>query len=174
MQSFIMNSYEVFIHIHQGCFADTGAIVRLPQCQRSKPGGYGKISQCITTTKQKPCAYFSGYTLHSMECCNCRFIETFLDLYKTVFKYKIIYLSPLSTVVYKMSLCRKRDHTSLYTCAPTGYQKIGGTSSLLKIWHFEGISRISVKIYVSVIVCRISAAYHQYVDYTYVYKAPQY
>ena len=39
------------IHIHQGCFAGTGAIVRLPQCQWSKPDGYGKISQCITTTK---------------------------------------------------------------------------------------------------------------------------
>ena len=33
MQSFIMNSHEVFINIHQGCFAGTGAIVRLPQCQ---------------------------------------------------------------------------------------------------------------------------------------------
>ena len=33
MQSFIMNSHEVFIHIHQCCFAGTGAIVRLPQCQ---------------------------------------------------------------------------------------------------------------------------------------------
>ena len=51
MQSFMMNSHEVFIHIHQGCFAGTGAIVRLPQCQWSKPDGYGKISQCITTTK---------------------------------------------------------------------------------------------------------------------------
>ena len=51
MQSFIMNSHEVFIHIHQGCFAGTGAIVRLPQCQWCKPGGYGKISQCIATTK---------------------------------------------------------------------------------------------------------------------------
>ena len=51
MQSFIMNSHEVFIHIHQGCFAGTGAIVRLPQCQWSKPDGYGKISQCITPTK---------------------------------------------------------------------------------------------------------------------------
>ena len=51
MQSFIMNSHEEFIHIHQGCFAGTGAIVRLPQCQWSKPNGYGKISQCITTTK---------------------------------------------------------------------------------------------------------------------------
>ena len=66
MQSLIMNSHEVFIHIHQGCFAGTGAIVRLPQCQRSKPDGYGKISQCITTTKHskaKPCAYFLGYTV---------------------------------------------------------------------------------------------------------------
>ena len=51
MQSFIMNSHEVFIHIHQGCFAGTGAIVRLPPCQWSKPDGYGKISRCITTTK---------------------------------------------------------------------------------------------------------------------------
>ena len=51
MQPFIMNSHEVFIHIHQGCFAGTGPIVRMPQCQWSKPGGYGKISQCITTTK---------------------------------------------------------------------------------------------------------------------------
>ena len=51
MQSFIMSSHEVFIHIHQGCFAGIGAIVRLPQCQWSKPDGYGKISQCITTTK---------------------------------------------------------------------------------------------------------------------------
>ena len=66
MQSFIMNSHEVFIHIHQGCFAGTGAIVRLPQCQWSKPDGYGKISQCITTakhSKEKPCAYFLGYTV---------------------------------------------------------------------------------------------------------------
>ena len=51
MQSFIMNSHELFIHIHQGCFAGTGAIVRLPQCQWSKPDGYEKISQCITTTR---------------------------------------------------------------------------------------------------------------------------
>ena len=51
VQSFIMNSHEVFIHIHQGCFAGSGAIVRLPQCQWSKSDGYGKISQCITTTK---------------------------------------------------------------------------------------------------------------------------
>ena len=51
MLSFIINSHEVLIPIHQGCFAGTGAIVRLPQCQWCKPDGYGKISQCITTTK---------------------------------------------------------------------------------------------------------------------------
>ena len=65
MQSFIMNSYEVLIHIHQGCFAGTGAIVRLPQCQWSKPDGYGKISQCITTTKHSKaktvCIFFGIY-----------------------------------------------------------------------------------------------------------------
>ena len=44
MQSFIMNSHEVFIHIHQGYFAGTGAIVKLPQCQLSKPDGYGEIN----------------------------------------------------------------------------------------------------------------------------------
>ena len=66
LQSFIMKSHEVFIHIRQGCFADTGAIVRLPQCQWIKPDGYGKISQCIpqqNTAKHKPCAYFLGYTV---------------------------------------------------------------------------------------------------------------
>ena len=63
MQSFIMNSLEVFIHIHHGSFAGTGAIVRLPQCQWSKTDGYGKFSQCITTTKHsiaKPVCIFLG------------------------------------------------------------------------------------------------------------------
>ena len=62
MQSFIMNSHEVFIHIHQGCFVGTGAIFRLPQCQWSKPDGYGKSSQCITTkhSKEKTVCIFLG------------------------------------------------------------------------------------------------------------------
>ena len=68
MRSFIMNSHEVFIHIHQGCFAGTGAIVRLPQCQWSKPDGYGKISQCITTTKHSKaktmCIFLGIYCMH--------------------------------------------------------------------------------------------------------------
>ena len=70
MQSFIMNSHEVFIHIHQGCFAGTGAIVRLPQCQWSKPDGYGKISQCITTKKHSKaktvCIFLGIYCTYRM------------------------------------------------------------------------------------------------------------
>ena len=73
MQSFIMNSHEVFIHIHQGCFAGTGAIVRLPQCQWSKPEGYGKISQRITTTKHSKaktvCIFLGKYCIYGLYCC---------------------------------------------------------------------------------------------------------
>ena len=64
-----MNSHEAFIHIHQGCFAGTGAIVRLPQCQWSKPDGYRKISQCITTTKHSKaktvCIFLGKYCIVS-------------------------------------------------------------------------------------------------------------
>ena len=74
MQSFIMNSYEVFIHIHQGCFAGTGAIVRLPQCQWSTPDGYGKISQCITTTK------------HSKAKTTCIFLRIYCSSWKFSWK----------------------------------------------------------------------------------------
>ena len=75
MQSFIMNSHEVFIHIHQGCFAGTEAIVRLPQCQWSKPDGYGKISQCITTTKHSKaktvCIFLGIYCMYSYSISAC-------------------------------------------------------------------------------------------------------
>ena len=78
MQSFIMNSHEVFIHIHQGCFAGTGAIVRLPQCQWNKPDGYGKIGQCITTTKHSKaktvCTFLGIY-------CSSQAYEIYFHLY---------------------------------------------------------------------------------------------
>ena len=68
VQSFIMNSHEVFIHIHQGCFAGIGAIIRLQQCQWSKPDGYGKISQCITTKKHSKaktvCIFLGIYCIY--------------------------------------------------------------------------------------------------------------
>ena len=80
MQSFIMNSHEVFIHIHQGCFAGTGAIVRLPQCQWSKPDGYGIISQCITTTKHSKvktvCIFLGIYCMYG----TCRVDIVFLHI----------------------------------------------------------------------------------------------
>ena len=46
----------------------TGTIVRLPQCQWSKPDGYGKISQCITTTKHSKaktvCIFLGIYCMY--------------------------------------------------------------------------------------------------------------
>ena len=77
-----MNSHETFIHIHQGCFAGTGAIVRLPQCQWSKPDGYGKISQCITTTKHSKaktvCIFLGIYCIGLVETLLCIFPTGFL------------------------------------------------------------------------------------------------
>ena len=91
MQSFIMNSHEVFIHIHQGCFAGTGAIVRLPQCQWSKPDGYGKISQCITTTK------------HS----KAKTVCIFLGLYCTLLNYFIHWIDVSRGTTIKLSTWMK-------------------------------------------------------------------
>ena len=72
-----MNSHELFIHIHQGCFAGTGAIVRLPQCQWSKPDGYGKISQCISTIKHSKaktvCIFLGIYCISTMGSTKCIF-----------------------------------------------------------------------------------------------------
>ena len=75
-----MNSHEVFIHFHQGCFAGTGAIVRLPQCQWSKPDGYGKISQCITTTK------------HSKAKTVCIFLGIYCIIWNTLMRYHLEYV----------------------------------------------------------------------------------
>ena len=97
MQSFIMNSHEVFIHIHQGCFAGTGAIVRLPQCQWSKPDGYGKLSQCITTAKHSKaktvCIFLGIYCSLSA----CIYIIAYL------FDQQTISLSALCSRLWEMS-----------------------------------------------------------------------
>ena len=88
MQSIIMNSHDVFIHIHQGCFAGTGAIVRLPQCQWSRPDGYGKISQYITTTKHSKaktvCIFLgiycrSGSALSQVMACSLTALSHYLN-----------------------------------------------------------------------------------------------
>ena len=90
MQLFIMNSHEVFIHIHQGCFAGTGAIVRLPQCQWSKPDGFGKISQCITTTKHskaKTVCMFLGIYCKLRQMCERHELREYFTLMVKWHKY---------------------------------------------------------------------------------------
>ena len=102
MQSFIMNSHEVFIHIHQGCFAGTGAIVRLPQCQWSKPDKYGKISQCITTTKHskaKTVCIFLGIYCMLVHFLETQFEATFGQWINTV-AYAIFVLSDFISINY--------------------------------------------------------------------------
>ena len=94
MQSFIMNSHEVFIHIHQSCFAGTGAIARLPQCQWSKPDGYGKISQCITTTK------------HSKAKTMCIFLR--------IYCISLVHVDTLGTVFYLTNNAFNMDTEGLY------------------------------------------------------------
>ena len=101
MQSFIMNSHEVFIHIHQGCFAGTGAIVRLPQCQWSKPDGYGKISQCITTTKHSKaktvCIFLGIYCISPKSCDTFAFIIGWVITLWTADFLILVYLFTMAT-----------------------------------------------------------------------------
>ena len=105
MLSFIMNSHEVFIHIHQGCFAGTGAIVRLPQCQWSKPDGYGKISQCITTIK------------HSKAKTVCIFLGIYCTAHVTDISLILVsvYHGPTSTVGKTLQWCHKSPAPRLFT-----------------------------------------------------------
>ena len=116
MQSFIMNSHEVFIHIHQGCFAGTGAIVRLPQCQWSKPDGYGKISQCITTTKHskaKTVCIFLG--IYCSAVLNGQAIDQFHPLckvYSSIIDYPFICWCCSSEVPLIMQLIIETTHTT--------------------------------------------------------------
>ena len=123
MQSFIMNSHEVFIHIHQGCFAGTGAIVRLPQCQWSKPDGYGKISQCITTTKHSKaktvCIFLGIY---------CISHNSPYKRYTTALKWKLhsskgreirdsrLYVLTVRAIVVALFLCCGRISTECFQC----------------------------------------------------------
>ena len=89
-----MNSHEVFIHIHQGCFAGTGAIVRLPQCQWSKPDGYGQISQCITTTKhgtaKTVCIFLGIYCT-----CQCMVRITYLTVCEHPFPFQPLHCNQI-------------------------------------------------------------------------------
>ena len=94
-----MNSHDAFTHIHQGCFAGTGAIVRLPQCQWSKPAGYEKISQYITTTKHGKaiavCIFLGTYCMHMH-------VQMHMYMYMYLYMYMYIY-NGLEQYTYKMT-----------------------------------------------------------------------
>ena len=133
MQSFIMNSHEVFIHIHQGCFAGTGAIVRLPQCQWSKPDGYGKISQCITTTKHSKaktvCIFLGIYCMQMIH-------HTHQDIWSHIhFKFGLccyvhtakwnhVFLSRKSVVILWCKFHRSLLPRSKFTLTHWGWDKM--------------------------------------------------
>ena len=122
MQSFIMNSHEVFIHIHQGCFAGTGAIVRLPQCQWSKPDGYGKISQCITTKKHSKaktvCIFLGVYCIYFYKSAN-RIKEEMKTNCVTILWLKDLYMFISCVLLYLVHVfyyCRTIPSVKLMFC----------------------------------------------------------
>ena len=121
-----MNSHEVFIHIHRGCFTGTGAIVRLPQCQWSKPVGYGKISQCITTTKHskaKPVCIFLG--IYCMQCnaiqcnamqCKARQGNMQCTIYSTIcnkIQYNRVQYNTIYNTMYNIIQCNTIQHNTI-------------------------------------------------------------
>ena len=156
-----MNSHEVFIHIHQGCFAGTGAIVRLPQCQWSKPDGYGKISQCITTAKHSKaktvCIFLGIYCNFKQqlvfksdiaEICLCflfwPYIHLQTSLYLIVWWYLIYYWpyfpvpngvlfcqSPLYYCFHRGCLIMSPLHTTCYVCVRGSSHVVSETYDIL-------------------------------------------
>ena len=113
MQSFIMNSHDVFIHIHQGCFAGTGAIVRLPQCQWSKPDGYGKISECITTTKHSKAK--TVFIFIGIYCISCIMVPKRMSLALADDKLTLVQIMAwcLPTTSHYLSQCWPKYMSSL-------------------------------------------------------------
>ena len=113
-----MNSHEVFIHIHQGCFAGTGAIVRLPQYPWSKPDGYGKISQCITTTKHSKaktvCIFLGIY-------CNSSWPNDVMGRHKHDQNWFSLYSIHIMIILYQMFQTSLTKRLLSSTCKPHIY-----------------------------------------------------
>ena len=114
-----MNTHEVFIHIHQGCFAGTGAIVRLPQCQWGKPVGYGKISQCITTTKHSEaktvCIFLGIYCIvyHNKTHRNTNRVHAFWTYFKIKYKKWILAAALKQNIWFHMKVLSRISRRSL-------------------------------------------------------------
>ena len=153
MQSFIMNSHEVFIHIHQGCFADTRTIVRLPQCQWGKPDRYGKSSQCITTTK------------HS----KAKTVCIFLGIYCTIVHqdnsgfYKGWLISPEHTAHAKTSLNEHFDALHTQRCQRCSEYRDIGTSAAIFVLKISSEQRVAAFIALCYFVYFISNTYNFWV-----------
>ena len=139
-----MNSHEVFIHIHQGCFAGTGAIVRLPQCQWSKPDGYGKISQCRTTTKHSKavtvCIFLGIYCIYK----SCQ------DIFPLFCKFLISCLNEVS----------QRNCFTLYCVI---YHKYGPRMWLKEIFDLQWLGHVT-----SIDLVSIFAQFGCHLNLTYV------
>ena len=95
----------------------TGAIVRLPQCQWSKPDGYGKISQCITTTKHSKaktvCIFLGIY-------CTCiwpTYLHVHPDSADSRYNNHTLAKRGIVSKLYVQSVCwpTSRDFTQCYT-----------------------------------------------------------
>ena len=113
MQSFIINSHEVFIHIHQGCFAGSGAIVRLSQCQWSKPDGYGKISQCITTTKHSKAKTIEASRKANLQGLSSSSVTSMLIFILLIYCFLYIFMHFVTFAFHK---------NGLYVCLTLGHQ----------------------------------------------------
>ena len=135
-----MNSHEVFIHVQQGCFAGTGAIVGLPQCQWGKPDGYGKISQCITTTKDsktKTVCIFLGIYMY----CSIQF-RTFLSNYikffcEDVIHYQCAYCSDSLTNFDNRKVIYISIYLYLFIMDPV--VQLNRHIYIMYMWWFSGV-----------------------------------
>ena len=140
MQSFIMNSHEIFIHIHQGCFAGTGAIVRLPQCPWSKPDGYGKICQCITTTKHSKaktvCIFLGIYCMEHFRVKN-RYVCDIRDSINILVVVTIYSIYSNTLFMGDTGSCRKQYHCVIQkntAFIPVPLYPCPWSTPFLKLW----------------------------------------
>ena len=87
-------------------FAGTGAIVRLSQCQWSKPDWYGKISQCITTTKHSKaktvCILLGIYCITWTHCESCYNHSTTKPL---TYIYRMLHCWPMTLLTSHCKTC---------------------------------------------------------------------
>ena len=108
MQSFIMNSHEVFIHIHQVALLALGQSLDCHSASEVSLMDIGKsvnVKPQQSTAKQKPCACFLGYTVHG----SCMRVGMNSSLWVHSLIYTYIYIScALVIVMLSAILCCNR------------------------------------------------------------------